>query len=119
RVVEQLMQIADDQPSEHVDIVRYEWIETAEDKVVALSADYPDRYHVKPHHHSRSQLLYALSGVVMASTGSGRWMVPPEHAIWLPAGVEHAVDMLGEVQMRSIYVRPGAIAGLPADLRVF
>jgi AraC-like DNA-binding protein/mannose-6-phosphate isomerase-like protein (cupin superfamily) len=113
------MKSAADEAREYADRARREWIETAEGKVVSLSADYPDRYHVEPHHHSRSQLLYALSGVVMASTGSGRWMVPPEHAIWLPAGVEHAVDMLGEVQMRSIYVRPGAIAGLPEDLRVF
>jgi AraC-like DNA-binding protein/quercetin dioxygenase-like cupin family protein len=118
-LAEQLMKIAGDGPSEQVDIARREWIEAADNKVVSLSTDYPDGYHVKPHHHSRSQLLYALSGVVMASSGSGRWMVPPEHAIWLPAGVEHAVDMLGEVQMRSIYVRPGAIAGLPEDLKVF
>jgi len=98
---------------------RRRWIETAQADVVALPTDYPARYHVERHRHGRSQLLHALSGVVMVSTDSGRWMVPPEHAIWLPAGVEHAVDMLGEVQMRSIYVRPGAIAGLPEDLRVF
>lgn len=103
----------------HDDRRRHEWIETAKAKVVALWTDYPDQYYVMPHRHGRSQLLYALSGVVMVSTGNGRWMVPPEHAIWLPAGVEHAVDMLGEVKMRSIYVRPGAIAGLPEDLQVF
>lgn len=94
-------------------------IETAPAAVVALAADYPDAHRVEPHRHSRSQLLYALSGVVMVSTGGGRWMVPPEHAIWLPAGVDHAVEMLGAVQMRSVYVRPGAIAGLPGTLRVF
>lgn len=98
---------------------RRKWIETSEAKVVALSSDCQAGHHVKPHRHSRSQLLYALSGVVVVSTDSGHWMVPPEHAIWLPAGVEHAVDMLGEVQLRSIYVRPGAITGLPEDLRVF
>jgi AraC-like DNA-binding protein/mannose-6-phosphate isomerase-like protein (cupin superfamily) len=98
---------------------RRRWIETSEAKVVAFPIDCPAGHHVEPHRHSRSQLLHALSGVVMVNTGSGRWMVPPEHAIWLPAGVEHAVDMLGDVQLRSIYVRPGAIAGLPEDLRVF
>jgi len=117
--MEQHLKSPADWPPELDDRWRHEWIEAATAKVVALWADYPDRYHVKPHRHSRSQLLYALSGVVMVSTGSGRWMVPPEHAIWLPAGVDHAVDMLGVVQMRSIYVRPGAIAGLPEDLRVF
>jgi AraC-like DNA-binding protein/quercetin dioxygenase-like cupin family protein len=95
------------------------WLETAEGRVIALSTDYPDGHHVETHRHNRSQLLYALSGVVMVSTGKGRWMVPPEHAIWLPAGIDHAVDMLGDVQMRSIYVRPGEIEGLPEELRVF
>ena len=118
-VVGLLVKSAVDESPEHAYRRRHEWIDAAEAKVVAVSADYPDRFYVEPHCHNRSQLLYALSGVVMVSTGGGRWMVPPEHAIWLPAGVEHAVDMLGDVQMRSIYVQPRAIAGLPEDLRVF
>lgn len=117
--MEQLFKSAFDGHSEQDDRERRQWIETAKAKVVALSADCPAGHSVEPHRHSRSQLLYALSGVVMVSTGSGHWMVPPEHAIWLPAGVEHAVDMLGDVQLRSIYVRPDAITGLPEDLRVY
>ena len=45
-------------------------------------------------------------------------MVPPEHAMWMPAGTRHAVEMLGEVAMRSVYVRPDALASLPAELEV-
>ncbi|UUP19842.1 AraC family transcriptional regulator [Nitratireductor thuwali] len=93
-------------------------LEEVEGAVLAVSTDYPDGHRIPVHRHSRSQLLYALSGVVMVSTGKGRWMVPPEHAIWLPAGTDHAVEMLGEVEMRSIYVLPDALQGLPADLRV-
>lgn len=102
----------------HADRQRREWIDSADAAVVALPADYPDGHHVTRHRHTRSQLLYALSGVAMVHTDSGRWMVPPGHAIWLPAGIDHAVDMLGDVEMRSVYVRPTAIAGLPQDLRV-
>jgi AraC-like DNA-binding protein len=86
--------------------------------VLALPTEYPDGYRVPTHRHSRSQLLHALTGVVMVSTGKGRWMVPPEHAIWLPAGIDHSVEMQGDVAMRSIYVRPDALEGLPRDLRV-
>lgn len=93
-------------------------LEEREGDVVALPQDYPDGYLVPLHRHSRSQLLYALTGVVMVSTDRGRWMVPPEHAIWLPAGTDHAVEMLGDVQMRSLYVWPDAVEGLPQDLRV-
>jgi len=63
-------------------------------------------------------LLHALTGVVLIRTRYGRWMVPPDHAMWIPAGIEHAVDMLGDVSMRSVYVKPDAIDGLPAGLRV-
>lgn len=93
-------------------------LEEQEGDVIARPQDYPDGHIVPLHRHSRSQLLYALSGVVMVSTDRGRWVVPPEHAIWLPAGIDHAVEMLGDVQMRSVYVRPGAVEGLPQDLRV-
>jgi AraC-like DNA-binding protein/quercetin dioxygenase-like cupin family protein len=93
-------------------------IETTDDPVLTLSIDYPDGHRVALHQHSRSQLLYAFSGVVMVSTDSGRWMVPPEHAVWLPAGVEHSVEMLGDVEMRSVYVRPDEREDLPRQLRV-
>jgi AraC-like DNA-binding protein/mannose-6-phosphate isomerase-like protein (cupin superfamily) len=97
---------------------RLAWVETTEGAVLALPTDFPDGHKVPAHRHSRSQLLYALSGVVLVTTDEGRWMVPPEHAIWLPAGTRHAVEMLGEVAMRSIYVRPDALASLPAELKV-
>lgn len=97
---------------------RLDWIETAGGDVIAAAHDYVDGHRVMPHRHSRAQLLHALSGVVTVSTGEGRWMVPPDHAMWIPAGVEHALEMLGEVRMRSAYVRPHAAADLPGSLRV-
>ncbi|MGE0284467.1 MAG: helix-turn-helix transcriptional regulator, partial [Rhizobiaceae bacterium] len=60
----------------------------------------------------------ALAGLVLIKTRFGSWMVPPDHAMWLPAGIDHSVDMLGHVSMRSIYVEPNAVDGLPEKLRV-
>lgn len=97
---------------------RLDWIETAHGDVVAAASDFPDGHRVAPHRHSRAQLLHALSGVVMVTTGQGRWMVPPDHAMWIPAGVEHSVEMLGLVRMRSAYVLPHAAPDLPDSLRV-
>jgi AraC-like DNA-binding protein/quercetin dioxygenase-like cupin family protein len=97
---------------------RLGWLEEVEEPIVALSSDYPDGHSVPPHRHSRCQLLYALSGVVLVSTDAGRWMVPPGHGIWIPSGTEHAVEMAGDVAMYSLYVVPGAVAELPGDLRV-
>lgn len=103
-------------PEEHER--RLAWIEAASVDVVAVASDYPDGHHVAPHHHSRSQLLHALSGVLMVSTALGRWMVPTDHAMWIPAGIEHSVEMLGDVRMRSAYVLPRAAQALPSNLRV-
>ena len=98
--------------------LRIDWLEQSSGQVVALASDYPSGYLVPPHRHGRSQLLYALSGVVTVATSEGRWMVPPEHALWIPADVPHSVEMLGAVMMRSLYVVADAIAGLPERCRV-
>lgn len=98
-----------------------EWwaeLETSSDTVLVRPSRYLDGDHVPDHCHTRSQLLYAMTGVVTVTTAAGRWMVPPEHALWLPAGTVHAVDIFGDVEMRSVYVRPDAVAGLPAHLHV-
>ncbi len=97
---------------------RLDFIEAASADVIAVSGDYPDGHEVAAHSHSRAQLLYPFRGSVMISTGQGRWMVPPGHAMWIPAGVEHAVEMIGVVRMRSAYVRAGVGQGLPESLQV-
>ncbi len=98
--------------------LRLDWLEQVEGDVVALASSYPSGFHIHDHHHIQSQLLHAITGVAMVTTKFGRWMVPPHHALWLPAGIEHAVDMLGEVAMHSIYVRPNAVEGLKSHLHV-
>lgn len=98
--------------------LRIAWLEEAAGDVLALSGEYPDGHSVTAHRHSRAQLLHAASGVVLVGTDQGRWMVPPGHAMWIPAGIEHSVEMLGVVRMQSVYVAPGAISGLPDGLRV-
>ncbi|MBB2970210.1 MULTISPECIES: helix-turn-helix domain-containing protein [Phyllobacteriaceae] len=86
--------------------------------LIALPTRYPDGYFVPPHRHSRAQLLCASQGVVLVTTGAGRWMIPSDHAMWIPAGVEHSVEILGDVFMRSIYIAVDAVAGVPHHLHV-
>lgn len=93
-------------------------IEGSGEPAVTLAGEYPDGHKVSAHRHGRAQLLHALAGVVTVSTAAGRWMVPPDHAMWIPAGSEHSVEMLGDVSMRSVYVREDAGADLPSGLRV-
>jgi len=93
-------------------------VETAMTPAVAFAHSYDTDEHVPEHEHSRSQLLHPITGVVIVTTRIGRWMVPPDHALWIPAGIRHAVDIIGQVEMHSAYVKPDAIAGLPTHLHV-
>ena len=62
--------------------------------------------HVTPgHDHDWPQLLYASSGVMAVETEQGSWTVPPQRAIWLPRRAWHAVRMLTDVKLASLYLR--------------
>ncbi|MCV0396650.1 MAG: helix-turn-helix transcriptional regulator [Rhizobiaceae bacterium] len=104
--------------AEHDHRSRVEWLERATGVVVGLADRYPAGHKVAAHRHGRAQLLNVTTGVVLVRTQMGRWIVPSGHAMWIPAGVEHAVDMLGDVHMQSVYVLPRALQGAPASLRV-
>ena len=76
--------------------------------VVATGTDYSYGYLLPRHIHRRAQLLYGATGVMQVSTREGNWVVPPQRAVWIPAGVAHEVLMLG-VSTRSLYVEPAAV----------
>lgn len=59
---------------------------------------------VRPHSHPRAQLLWATTGVLRATSGQNVWIVPPSHAVWIPADVPHAVTCETEVQTRNLYI---------------
>jgi AraC-like DNA-binding protein len=46
------------------------------------------------------------------------WIVPPQRALWMPAGVVHGIEMLDQVSMRTLYLRDDAAATMPASCRV-
>jgi AraC-like DNA-binding protein len=83
--------------------------------VVALPGDYPDGHQIAPHAHRRAQLVYAVQGVMTLRTADATWVVPPTRAVWMPGGVEHAIAIAGPLQMRTLYVLPDAVPGLPAQ----
>ena len=80
--------------------------------VVATETAYSDGHIVAPHHHRRSQLLYGSTGVVIVTTPEIAWVMPPQRAIWIPAGTVHEVRMLGDVKKLNLYIEPDAIDGM-------
>src|SRR5690349_11082616 len=59
--------------------------------------------HLAPHRHQESQLVYAATGTMQVTTPKGRWLVPPDRAVWVPARLEHAIDVLADIEMRTLY----------------
>jgi len=83
--------------------------------LAALRRDYADAESVPRHIHGRTQLLYAVRGVMRITTDEARFVVPPGRALWLPGGVAHELRMQGAVAMRALFLRADAArAGPPA-----
>ncbi len=96
----------------------FHMLEHGSEPVVALARYYPPGLHIPLHRHSRTQFLYARSGVALVSTESGRWMIPPDHALLIPQGIEHKVEMFSAVEMQSVYMRNYEYTGYPRVLAV-
>lgn len=82
--------------------------------ILTLSRDTDGNHRIAPHRHLRAQLLYAISGVMHVRTDEGTWVVPPQQAVWIPAGTNHEVRALAPLEMRMLYVHPDAHTRLPA-----
>ncbi|QNH79647.1 helix-turn-helix transcriptional regulator [Pseudomonas protegens] len=87
---------------------------------LVTAIDYADGQHFAEHQHRRGQFAYAATGVISVFTEQGNWVVPPQRAIWVPAGVTHAMHMRGPVTLLNTYVRPRAAKrlGLPEQCEV-
>ena len=70
---------------------------------------------VAGHRHPWAQLVFASSGVMRVSTDAETWLTPATKAIWLPAMVEHRIDIQGQVAMRTLYLAPERAAALPNE----
>lgn len=86
--------------------------------VAAMPKDFAVGFEVLPHVHERAQLIYATAGTMRVSTDDGMWMVPPQRALWMPAGVRHSITMLSDLTMRTLYLREDAAEFMPGVCRV-
>ncbi|MFJ9968904.1 AraC family transcriptional regulator [Streptomyces avermitilis] len=61
---------------------------------------------IEAHRHDDHQIVYAGRGVLAVTTSAGSWVAPATRAIWVPAGVVHAHQAHGELELH--------LVGLPA-----
>src|SRR5260370_34788131 len=69
------------------------------DGVHMLARNYKKGIRLDTHMHREAQLVYAARGTMQVTTPKGRWLVPPDRAVWVPAQLEHAIDVLADIEM--------------------
>jgi AraC-like DNA-binding protein len=57
------------------------------------------------HFHDLHQLEYAFEGIAKVETATARYLLPPQQAVWIPAGIEHCTT-LTRVRTVSVFFDP-------------
>ena len=73
------------------------------DGVHLVARNYRKGVRLDTHMHREAQLVYAAEGMMQVTTPKGRWLVPPDRAVWVPARLEHSIDVLADIEMRTLY----------------
>src|ERR1700675_2958484 len=68
-----------------------------------VARQYQKAVRLAPHMHREAQLVFAIKGMMQVTTPGGRWLVPPDRAVWVPARLEHSIDVLADIEMRTLY----------------
>ena len=69
------------------------------------------------HHHDMHQLLYAFDGSVEVEGLAGRYKVPRQFAVWIPAGAVHRTS-IQRVGSGSVFLNPDMVTCAMRTLRV-
>src|SRR5476651_377245 len=80
------------------------------DGVYMVANTYKKGVRLDTHMHREAQLVYAAKGTMQVTTPKGRWLVPPDRAVWVPARLEHSIDVLADIEMRTLYFDLGWLA---------
>ncbi|MEN4473829.1 helix-turn-helix transcriptional regulator [Mycolicibacterium cosmeticum] len=61
------------------------------------------------HSHEVHQIEYAVAGVVEVETDTAHYLLPPQQAAWIPAGLEHQAVMNPDVKTVAVMFDPAMI----------
>ena len=86
--------------------------------LAAMAKSFPDGFEIAPHSHERDQFLFAADGIMRVHTEREAWIVPPDRAVYIPAGLTHSLHMRGDVEMRTLYIEDTAAETLPSAATV-
>src|SRR6202165_1707338 len=83
------------------------------DGIHMIANTYAKGVRLDTHMHREAQLVYAARGTMQVTTPKGRWLVPPDRAVWVPARLEHSIDVLADIEMRTLYFDLNWLKGEP------
>jgi AraC-like DNA-binding protein len=69
------------------------------------------------HTHDLHQIEYAFQGVVEVETSAGHFLLPPQQAVWIPAGLAHCTT-LRQVRSVSVFFDPRMVRGAGDRARI-
>ncbi|MDT5152362.1 MAG: hypothetical protein QOI01_4095 [Mycobacterium sp.] len=70
------------------------------------------------HSHEVHQIEYALHGVVEVETDSAHYLLPPQQAAWIPAGLEHQAVTKPHVKTVAVMFDPALILDASGRARI-
>ncbi|MGK9155855.1 AraC family transcriptional regulator [Acinetobacter radioresistens] len=62
----------------------------------------------KQHNHRKGQLILSLHGAVICEVAHALWLVPPQHAVWIPSGMSHSCRATENAQPYFLFIEPDA-----------
>ena len=90
----------------------------ARSPVAGLAWNEEQPRHIGAHSHSRGQIISVMKGVATVGAHNRVWVVPPNRAMWIPAGTEHWVRYSKTLALRSLFTDATASAGLPRSCAI-
>ncbi len=69
------------------------------------------------HTHDLHQVEYAFRGVVEVETAAGRYLLPPQQAVWIPAGLTHCTTFR-RVRTVSVFFDPAMLPAVDDRARI-
>ena len=89
--------------------------ENVPELVIGRQSQYAYRAVIAPHMHNRAQLLYPSEGAIRVHTQKHVWIVSAQSALWIPAGIEHSVVALSQVQLSTALVETEVTSSLGTE----
>ena len=86
--------------------------------IIALYKTQAEHRELGTHSHARGQLSGLRRGLLTIGTDAGAWIVPADHAVWLPPHQQHYGWTHGAVEGWSCYVAEAACTTLPKRPRI-